>query len=594
MEQIRRNFIKTAAAALGGLSITSHSVVAESVLEDQFLVDTESPDTDAWRSQVEIIDEAEQTGFASVRGSESDLEGYGLDFAPEIELSLEPPSVKGASPEDAPAELPDDAHLDDVDIGDSEAPEPHPYQWSKKAQNVQDIHQAGITGEDTTVAIVDSGIDADHPELNVNTADSGNFSRDDSIGTSLENSHGTHCAGIAAASGDRASEGGAYAVGVAPDAELLDMKVFPFKSSASILNAAETAIDRGADAINLSLGPASPVPPSISQYLSEKAYQRLGEIAGENNAVLVESAGNSDINIDEFEPQTTNTGKGTHEGWLSVSAAGPQSIPDAPAEAPLPFIYPPADDDGDGHLDFGSIIPEHAPSYYTSYGPDSVDVSAPGGNASGSGSLWDGVFSTLSSKVDYGFVRVGPGGGAGIFGGSGIYGTLHGTSMAAPHVTGLVAVVKAQNPGVTTAQIKEHIQNTAEQIEADYENADYFADEPTTTDDLENNILEDPYDSRTFRGDGHIDIARAGQKEIPFPGGIEVRGETVYPSDPDDDGLYEDINGDGSVDMTDAELLYQIALRNLGRGDVDSAFDFNGDGSFDMSDVQYFIREYVE
>ena len=79
MKQTRRNLIKTAVAAVGGLSIVSHSVAAESVLEDQFLVDTESSDTDAWRGQVEIIDEAEQSGFASVKGSESDLEGYGLD-----------------------------------------------------------------------------------------------------------------------------------------------------------------------------------------------------------------------------------------------------------------------------------------------------------------------------------------------------------------------------------------------------------------------------------------------------------------------------------------------------------------------------------
>jgi subtilisin family serine protease len=162
--------------------------------------------------------------------------------------------------------------------------------------------------------------------------------------------------------------------------------------------------------------------------------------------------------------------------------------------------------------------------------------------------------------------------------------------MAAPHVTGLVAVVKAQNPDASSAQIKEHIKNTAAEIQADYENADYFADESTTADDVGNNILEDPYDFRTFRGDGHIDVARAGEKEIPFPGGIEVRGETVYPSDPDDDGLYEDVNGDGVVDMDDVELLYQMALYNLVPSSTD-AFDFNGDGTFDMYDIQELVRQ---
>ncbi|AAG20133.1 S8 family serine peptidase [Halobacterium salinarum] len=583
MRQTRRTFMKTAAAAIGGLSATTQPVTAEGVRDDQFLVDTQSATSDAWREAVDVIDEAQSVGFASVSGSEQALTGYGLDFAPEFELSIDPPTITGVSPADVPDELPDGAQSASFDTTDDDIPQPHPLQWSKAEQNVAAIHDNDVTGEGTTIAIVDSGIDASHPDLTVDTSRSGNFSLDDSLGTSADSSHGTHCAGISAATGARASSGGPYAVGVAPDATLLDMKVFPFKSSASILNAAETAIRAGADAVNLSLGPSSPVSPSVSQHLSVKAYRRIGELAVDNDAVLVESAGNADTNIDDFEPQVTNTGKGSHPGWISVSGTGPRSaVPTLEAQPP--------DADGDGVPDFGTNSPTHTPAVYTNYGPDSVDVSAPGGNVGSSGSLWDGVFSTLSPAVDsFGFARTGPGGGSGLYAGSGMYGTLHGTSMAAPHVTGLAAVVAAQNPGATTRQIIAHIKHTAAHVRSNYQ-VDYFSAGDTTPDTYDNGTLEDRYASETFRGAGHIDIQRAVEKPIPFPGGLEFDGTTYYPADPDDDGVYEDVNGDGVVDMADVELLYQLALRNA-VPESTTAFDVTGDGKFDMHDVQALTRQ---
>ncbi|ELZ97045.1 subtilisin-like serine proteinase [Haloferax mucosum ATCC BAA-1512] len=585
MEQTRRNFIKTTAAAAGGLSMATGTVVANGVRENQFLVDTRSTSSDAWREQVEIIDEADAVQFASVKGDESDLEGFGLDFAPEVELSIEPPGIDGVSADDVSGHTPDTIDFEATDISEGEIPSPHPYQWSKRSQNVESAHEAGATGDGVTIAIVDSGIDASHPDLDVDTDRSGNFSLDDSIGTSDDSSHGTHCAGIAAATGNRASEGGPYVVGVAPEATLLDMKVFPFKSSASILSAVTTAVDNGATAINLSLGPGSPVGPSISQHLSVKSYRRIGSYARENGALLVESAGNADTNIDEFESQITNTGKGSHPGWLSVSATGPFSEASSISD-------PPTDADKDGIPDYGTILPEHTPSDYTNYGPKSIDVSAPGGNASSRGSLFDGVMSTLSPKVSgYGFVRVGPGGGRDIYyDSSGIYGTLHGTSMAAPQVTGLVAVIMAENPNAHPDQVKAHIKDTAKHIDATYPEAEYFTDEPTDEDDYEDGELDDLYDSRTFRGAGHIDIGHAATKAVAFPGGIEVNGETYYPTDPDDDGRYEDVNGDGTVDMKDVELLYEIALQDAVNSEA-LAFDFNEDGRFDMKDAQALLRK---
>jgi PKD repeat protein len=66
------------------------------------------------------------------------------------------------------------------------------------------------------------------------------------------------------------------------------------------------------------------------------------------------------------------------------------------------------------------------------------------------------------------------------------------------------------------------------------------------------------------------------------PGDVTGNGKSA--TDPDNDGVYEDINGDGSADVLDVQSLF---------GNLDSeavtqnpAFDMNGDGSVDILDVQ--------
>jgi hypothetical protein len=62
------------------------------------------------------------------------------------------------------------------------------------------------------------------------------------------------------------------------------------------------------------------------------------------------------------------------------------------------------------------------------------------------------------------------------------------------------------------------------------------------------------------------------------------------PQDPDGDGEYEDVNGDGSVDVVDVQALFanldDPAVRNN-----PGAFDFNGDGQVDVVDVQRLFNE---
>ena len=122
-------------------------------------------------------------------------------------------------------------------------------------------------GANVTIAIVDSGVDTEHPDLRAklvsgtDIADNDNNPDDDSplkdgAGQPVKG-HGTHVAGIAAAITDNA----VGIAGVAPDSRIMPVKVFPSRPGGTIVSAATTipngiryAVDRGAKVINLSVG----------------------------------------------------------------------------------------------------------------------------------------------------------------------------------------------------------------------------------------------------------------------------------------------------------------------------------------------------
>ncbi len=107
--------------------------------------------------------------------------------------------------------------------------------------------QAGFTGRGVKIAIVDTGVDADHPALAGRV-----ILRYDATGEGFAdtNGHGTHVAGIAAGADSRYR-------GVAPEASLLAAKVmgsFGSGSTSWAMAGVEWAVAQGAQVINLSLG----------------------------------------------------------------------------------------------------------------------------------------------------------------------------------------------------------------------------------------------------------------------------------------------------------------------------------------------------
>jgi len=139
-------------------------------------------------------------------------------------------------------------------------------QWFHKYIESEAVWESGITGKGVVVAVIDTGIDLNSPDLKEQMTDyKCNMMAGDVFYTDIyENSndasddmgHGTHCAGIIAAANN--SYGG---VGVAYDAKIMPIKVLDFDGSGYndiIAAGIVAATENGADILSMSLGgPAS-------------------------------------------------------------------------------------------------------------------------------------------------------------------------------------------------------------------------------------------------------------------------------------------------------------------------------------------------
>lgn len=222
--------------------------------------------------------------------------------------------------------------------------------------------QIGATGR---AWVIDTGIDYDHPDLNVNTALSRSFTRE-SNGDDA-NGHGTHVAGtIGAIKGN-----GIGVVGVAPGVELIAVKVLTRQGSGSnsgviagVDYAAANA--RSGDVANMSLGG------SFSQALNDAVIA-----AAASGLKFALAAGNESTDAGTKSPASAN-----HANIYTISSFA----------------------NGDNW------------SSFSNYGNPPVDYAEPGSS----------IYSTYK------------GGG---------YATLSGTSMASPHMAGLLLLGSVRSGG---------------------------------------------------------------------------------------------------------------------------------------------------
>jgi len=354
---------------------------------------------------------SDNPGFAkSISGVRVVLEDVGF--------TVERPSMEVAGP-DLTAEFGDPPNSGNDDIR-------FDLQWGHNYVRAQHAWAAGVTGQGVRVAVLDGGFDLDHPDLapNINLALS-----KDMTGEGLQYalpdtfSHGTHVAGTIAA-----ADNGFGVIGVAPNAELVLVKVLGDSGSGSfedVIAGIYHAASADADVINMSLGALIPRwgdAPGDARFVSElaNAVGKAITYATQQGTTVIVSAGNAGADLDGDGGNVRfNTGM---PNAIGISALAPYNW--AGDVAGRDKLYP---------------------ASYTNYGTSMVEFSAPGGESWYAGNevctvggltrpcwLFDLVFST---------------------GNNGWYWSA-GTSMAAPHAAGVAALIISANGGkMSPAQV---------------------------------------------------------------------------------------------------------------------------------------------
>jgi serine protease len=278
-------------------------------------------------------------------------------------------------------------------------------------------------GAGATVAVIDTGVDAGHPDL------AGKVQQtidDDAIGghgpaTSDENGHGTHVASLACGAGDN----GVGIVGVGLDCRLIVLK--SDLGDGSIARSIVQAADLKADAINMSFGTDGTTPPA-------QAIVDAIDYAVAHDVVLVAAAADRPVE-DQGDPanvlQPAGTGPDLSAGrGLSVTAANF-------ADARAPFA---------GRGSEISIAAYGA--FAQSGGPPGIFGAFPGN----------------ATELESGGGVLLPQPGCGCrtqFQGDSRWAYLQGTSMAAPMVTATAALVRHFNPELSAADVIRLLKQTA-------------------------------------------------------------------------------------------------------------------------------------
>lgn len=278
--------------------------------------------------------------------------------------------------------------------------------------NANTIWDQTIGSAEIIVAVLDTGIDIAHPDLqgNIweNTDEIPDNNQDDDLNGYIDDvqgwdfvhqtpdggfgpfdysfaDHGTHVAGIIAA------ELNDFGIaGVAPNVTIMSLRVVNntgYNPDIFVAEAIRYAADNGAHIISMSI---VIVPEEITNTTSIKLVEEALQYAYDNGVLIVSSAGNSGT---EFIRLPAN-----HSAVISVGA-----------------------------VDENKIL-----ASFSSFGPD-LEVVAPGVK----------IKSTLPSNQ---------------------FGFKNGTSMAAPHVAGALALMLSHQPALTNSEAREILQQTTEDL----------------------------------------------------------------------------------------------------------------------------------
>jgi subtilisin family serine protease len=320
-------------------------------------------------------------------------------------------------------------------------------QWSMRAIHAPEAWALGARGTGVRVAVIDGGMNNLHIDLNgsVDVARSrsfvSGFAFNQDVGGPGAFSHATHVAGIIAAQDD-----GVGTIGVAPGATIIAVKALHggTGSFAAVIQGivyAATPIAQGgagANVINMSLGAGFDLQGPGAAHLAN-ALSRATTYAYQQGTTVIAAAGNGAADLDHTNNLIFIPAQSAHV--IAVSATGPVGFATGANNA-------------------------DTPASYTNFGSSAISFAAPGGNdeflpltqVCSRPRFPSGSVTTNCFVFDF---VISPG----TLGNTGGYFFAEGTSMAAPHVAGVAALIIEKNGGsLPPAQVEAALRASADDL----------------------------------------------------------------------------------------------------------------------------------
>jgi len=284
------------------------------------------------------------------------------------------------------------------------------FEWGQYHIGIPTVydHGKGLQGSGVTVAVLDTGIDLDHPDLLRNIVGGVNAISEKQSYNDY-NGHGTHIAGIIAA-----TVNGQGIIGTASQTTIVAVKVLDETGSgylSDFINGLQWVRNQGIRVLNMSLSFAQDSVPL------QRAIRRLYQ-AG---AIMVAAAGNCG-----------QAGGSVDEAGGGDDGEGTACNPSQPSQNTIlyPATYPEV-------IAVAATDVDDRITNYSRSGPE-VAVAAPGG-----------------AKASVRILSTAPGGG---------YAQGSGTSQAVAHASGVVALALQCQPGLSFDRVVELLQSTARDL----------------------------------------------------------------------------------------------------------------------------------
>jgi len=431
--------------------------------------------------------------------------------------------------------------------------------WNITRVNADEAWDEGYTGEDIVVAVLDTGVNYNHHDLQGNMWTHPDYPNhgynfvNNNDNTMDYGGHGTHCAGTVAGNGAAGT-----ATGIAPDAQIMALVVLSAAGSgteAGVWSAIQFAVDNGAHIMSLSLGWKHAWNPDRSTW---RTTMNNALSAGLIAAVASGNEGNS---WSDNPPNEVRTPGDVPPPWLhpdQTLIGGTSAVVSVGSTTSTDNL---SGFSSKGPVTWQNVSPFNDYEYNPEMGLIRPDVVAPGSD-----------IISLTHNHNSGYT------------------TMSGTSMATPAAAGVMALMLSKNPELTPEEISQVLEESALSLSA--EKSNQFGS--GRVDALEA-ILQTPFGGIAYT-DHELDDSQGNNDGKINPGEF-IKMHVTFENPSEDP--YEDVQAE--LTTTSPYITLADSVAALGTFQPGDTITFEEIFSFEVSDtipgkheVAFSIKTYAE